>query len=435
MTTGTTNQVRPGTDVPAAIVPAAPYGPITVPYLATSTTSLSITKNFPRTFTMASKALAYQEGSRVRATSAASGAWMEGLVTSYQDYDLTIAMDKSFGSGTYADWSLNIAGEVSIEDSVPSCGFVFNANLTESHSGGAATFALKTLAGEDPSIFAPVIFVTRYGELRMITAPMSLTIPAGATFSIGNNEPFRLWFGLLDDGGYISIVVFQAHGQNNVIVGFPPNGVAPQILQIGPTSAGAGIFYGSYALPGATPFAILATAEYDSGLTSAGNWIASPTRICLFVPGSQTPGEIINEQFYTYGNSTNSTLTIPADNTIPQITEGAQVMGAVISPLSPASVIDVKARAIIADGSNNWIAGALFRTGLSNALGTSESAAAKNYYQLVSVRDFPKTTAQLTYTFRVGGSGSQQWTLNGSSGSRWYGGTFNSFFRTRERMT
>lgn len=77
-------------------------------YAATSTSSLSITGSLSRTF-VTQAGLSYSAGARVRAT--ASGGWMEGVCTAYSGTSLTVLMDNSSGSGTFASWTINIAGE------------------------------------------------------------------------------------------------------------------------------------------------------------------------------------------------------------------------------------------------------------------------------------------------------------------------------------
>lgn len=78
-------------------------------YGGTSTTSLAIGTGSKPFTTQAG--LAYTNGARVRASSAANTAnWMEGLAT-YSGTTLTIAVNKIGGSGTFADWNLNIVGE------------------------------------------------------------------------------------------------------------------------------------------------------------------------------------------------------------------------------------------------------------------------------------------------------------------------------------
>ncbi|WP_439360714.1 SGNH/GDSL hydrolase family protein [Bradyrhizobium sp. DASA03007] len=84
-------------------------GPTGAGYGGTSTTSLTIGTG-SKAFTTQS-GLAYQNGARVRASSAANTSnWMEGLAT-YSGTTLTITVDKTNGSGTLADWNLNIVGQ------------------------------------------------------------------------------------------------------------------------------------------------------------------------------------------------------------------------------------------------------------------------------------------------------------------------------------
>ncbi|MCS3895581.1 hypothetical protein M2171_004714 [Bradyrhizobium japonicum USDA 38] len=78
-------------------------------YGGTSTTSLAIGAGSKVFTTQAG--LAYQNGARVRASSAANTAnWMEGLVT-YSGTTLTMTSDKTGGSGTLADWNFNVVGQ------------------------------------------------------------------------------------------------------------------------------------------------------------------------------------------------------------------------------------------------------------------------------------------------------------------------------------
>lgn len=85
-------------------------GPAGPSYAATSTTSLAVGTG-SKTFTTQS-GLAYQAGARVRATDAANSAnWVEGVVSSYSGTSLAVTVDNTSGSGTIANWLINIAGE------------------------------------------------------------------------------------------------------------------------------------------------------------------------------------------------------------------------------------------------------------------------------------------------------------------------------------
>src|SRR5262249_23743354 len=85
-------------------------GPQGTGYAATSTTSLTIGPG-PQTFATQA-GLAYSAGARVRASSNGNGAnYMEGLVTAYSGGSLTINVTRTGGSGTFASWNINVAGD------------------------------------------------------------------------------------------------------------------------------------------------------------------------------------------------------------------------------------------------------------------------------------------------------------------------------------
>jgi len=89
----------------------APSGTPGASYGATSTTSLANAASGSKAFTITS-GKAYLTGARIRATSAGTGHWMEGVVASYVGTTLTVTMDLSDGNtGTYDDWSINLTGE------------------------------------------------------------------------------------------------------------------------------------------------------------------------------------------------------------------------------------------------------------------------------------------------------------------------------------
>ncbi|WP_247411287.1 hypothetical protein [Bradyrhizobium sp. 150] len=116
-------------------------------YGGTSTTSLAIAVASKVFTTQAG--LAYTNGARVRASSAANTSnWMEGLAT-YSGTTLTIAVDKISGSGTLADWNLNVVGQ-------PGAGDLTSANNL-SDLASAATAAAN-------------LGVVRYAAAQSLTA-------------------------------------------------------------------------------------------------------------------------------------------------------------------------------------------------------------------------------------------------------------------------
>lgn len=132
-----TNHTPPNTtywQLLASIGNTGNTGPTGAGYGGTSTTSLAITVASKVFTTQAG--LAYTNGARVRASSAANTSnWMEGLAT-YSGTTLTIAVDKINGSGTFADWNFNVVGQ-------PGAGDLSSANnLSELASKPAAVVNL-----------------------------------------------------------------------------------------------------------------------------------------------------------------------------------------------------------------------------------------------------------------------------------------------------
>ena len=104
LATPTLPRVNPSTGALIAEVTA-------VSYAATSTTSLAIGTGSKVFTTQAGKP--YLVGTRLRASSGADPAdYMEGVVTAYSGTSLTINVDNTGGTGTDADWNINLAGDV-----------------------------------------------------------------------------------------------------------------------------------------------------------------------------------------------------------------------------------------------------------------------------------------------------------------------------------
>jgi hypothetical protein len=191
---------------------------------------------------------------------------------------------------------------------------LINGYLVENHAANAATYSIKTWQGSDPSPTDPVICVSAisFGGAVTITAPTSLTIPSGTTIGTRSGQPFRLWFALAIPGGANPpvLVVRRCSDFINMnttgagialISGFPVTGLL-SAAAIGAGSNSAATNYGS-GIVNNNSFCVIAFADYDSGLATAGTWNAGPNRIPPVGPSTPLPGYVIQTAMASKGAS------------------------------------------------------------------------------------------------------------------------------------
>jgi hypothetical protein len=126
-------------------------------YAATSTTSLTTAGSGSKVFTTQA-GLAYSAGARIRVTSTGTGDWMEGVVSAYSGTTLTVTMDLNSGTGTNADWNINLSGQRGAQGPTGSTGATGPAGATgstgASGSGYAATSTTSFATGLGSKAFA-----------------------------------------------------------------------------------------------------------------------------------------------------------------------------------------------------------------------------------------------------------------------------------------
>ena len=142
---------------------------------------------------------------------------------------------------------------------------------------------------------------------------------------------------------------------------------------------------------------------------------------------SQLPvGTVVQRVYATYALNADLTTVIPLDDTIPQNTEGTEIVTAAITPASVTNRIAVRFKGEGALASGSHLIAALFQDSVANALSTGTNrvpATASN--QIPVSLDFehvPGTVNAITYKIRVGAdSGTAR--MNGSTSARRFGGT------------
>lgn len=120
-----------------------------------------------------------------------------------------------------------------------------------------------------------------------------------------------------------------------------------------------------------------------------------------------------------------SVIVMPLDDTIPQITEGTELLTASITPTSASNYLLIEA---VLHAANNSASvtnmAALFQDSTANALAAGVTAAASNsvFPTIIRHRMLAGTTSATTFRLRVGPSSAVTMTINGTGGARLLGG-------------
>lgn len=305
---------------------------------------------------------------------------------------------------------LNVIGTVASNGAVftptaQAAGMV-NGTIVESHSGNAVTFAVKTLAGADPSATDIVYFVFRnvtpgtgnYVVLQ-VTAALSLTVSSGSVLgTVSSNVAFRLWLVAFNDASTVRLGII-----NCVLGGATPTSVYPLAqfpIATSTAEGGAGgadsaqTFYTGTAVT-SKAYTILGYASYETGVTTAGSWAAAPTRIELARLGMPMPGQVVQ------GPVTNSTTTVGSTTsaTFAALTNGQTQP---IIPTSAANLIRVFAQGSIGIpiSASAFLQLQRGSTLIGNPTTFAPNSAGGTNPASLLVLDFPNATSSQTYGFQ-----------------------------------
>lgn len=184
----------------------------------------------------------------------------------------------------------------------------------------------------------------------------------------------------------------------------------------------------SSTVPGVVELATTAEAltgtDTASAVTPAG--LATSRRIAQVV--NTTTGAV---------NTTLTSESIPQDDTVPQITEGKELMTRAITPVSASSDLEVD---VVFHGTVAAVAGltvALFRDSAANAIAAmTTTVRTSGDMQTISFKTFVSAASMAASTFRVraGASSASVLTFNGTASSRYMGGVMSSSITIKEYL-
>lgn len=350
---------------------------------------------------------------------------------------------RSGGTGTNPGW---------VDGHGPA--MVQNLNLYASASAGALTIELLTNNGTTPSAtdycvipFRSVSTSTGFAKYRQITGAKTLVIPSGATLGATSGVPFRVWIGAVDslvdaipETGTIQLFAINCYDGASTIYPLRDNQTAnPTAIGTGSDSAGA-MYSPATVSGGARAIRILGYFEWPSGLTTAGTWTFASTDIAqLYHAGVPLPGDRIQVAVAADSAGASGTTAIPADDTIPQNTEGDQIQTVSITPRSAANMLRVTAYAFLSTNTNNNTVGyCLFRDSIADTKLASwyyiSGVFPSQHGALLYPGEIAGSTSSTTYKTRMGGYTGTCYFNKHGDGNRYYGGAWHSYLTVEEVM-
>lgn len=149
------------------------------------------------------------------------------------------------------------------------------------------------------------------------------------------------------------------------------------------------------------------------------------TRVVAYQRSLDRPGNRIAQVVTTsYATHTSTTTAIPVDDTVPQNTEGTEILSAAITPRYANSILLIEIVVPFAvSGGSATCAAALFKDSDASAIavGAVFSGIGEPKQIVVQALLTPGVTTAITYKVRVGPSGNTMW-INGLATGRLYGG-------------
>lgn len=167
-----------------------------------------------------------------------------------------------------------------------------------------------------------------------------------------------------------------------------------------------------------------ATVLRSDGTDASWSKVALATDVSGILPPANAPtGSIIQTVYASYASNAGLSVAIPADDTIPQNTEGTQILTASIVPSSTSHLIRATFQGDATPSSSDIICAALFRNVGVNALCSRFLSVSLSPGFMIGLTyvDSPGSVSTQTYNLRVGSSATTVY-MNGTNGPARRGG-------------
>lgn len=176
------------------------------------------------------------------------------------------------------------------------------------------------------------------------------------------------------------------------------------------------------------------SGSLDSGLASVSYGLLSNTNPSI----PETAGakklrtlavaSVIDRAYAEYTANADLTAQIPFDDTIPQNTEGTQVLSLSFTPKSATSRLRLRFQATCSASAAASVAAALFSSASASAIRSNlvNVGSGQDSPLLIEHEYVPGVTTALTFSVRVGPTSAVTVRLNGTNAARLFGGTMGA---------
>lgn len=265
------------------------------------------------------------------------------------------------------------------------------------------------------------------------TANLSLTISSGSTLGASSGVPHRLWVVVFNDAGTLRLGAIACATAGAIFA------LADDIRTSSTAEGGAGgadsagIIYTGAAV---TTKALRVIGYIESTQATAGTWVTAPSKIQLWQVGMKLPGDVVQRIETTSSAYVSAAVIIPADNTIPQNTEGTELLTATLSPTSGANFLSVVAKAWLVNNVAGRAIIALFRDTTASAIAAGLVTPSGDILPVEArTRVNAAATTSTTFKLRYGPEGASTIFVNGSTAAALFGGTLVSGLFVEELMS
>lgn len=310
--------------------------------------------------------------------------------------------------------------------------FMENVGLAASVSSKALTIALKGKDGNDPATSNPVVLAFRSATattgtpvVRTAVAATSVVVPSGGTLGFTAAEDGLIYVYAIDNASTVELAVAKK--------ALFDESITHNTTAIGTGSDSDNVLYSTSARTGVA-VKLIARIRITTGAT-AGEWDNAATRVEPWMPGMKKTGDIIQTAYGDTSASTSSSTVMPSDNTIPQITEGAELVGSVVlQATSSINFIELSYKTQVSAGGAIGISTAAF-DGASDAVTSDFITIPNASYGITSssfIRYKSGSTSSKTYSLRFGPESAGTVFANSKGSSGAHGGKLYSNLIVKE---